>query len=604
MTVLVNQTIGADLLELARKFGEKLVNSTQTPDSFTARHPGQSYWQSPENLDTGMSGDILFLLTLYNRTGEERYLAAADQGTAHVLEHCRRHPTNNYALYTGRGGFIYVLLQRYRISGQSHVLDACLELIRPADEEFLQSEYTSDFLYDGRAGTLLLLARLYQVTREKYLAEYIQVFITEIIRHASLSNQGLFWNAEEEFHTSPLRGFGRGLAGIRYVFSQLNATTDLFTSLIAAIDQYDHGEHTYSWAESAIDLLSPALDKAGIDRNAVHTGLRGSLEDLVEALEGYLPSLNHPNLDGGLLQGDMGIAYLLLLKMADKDDIPENILHPLPENIWDRKQAAIPYTLTRNSIRKMWLLKHYPTTLTIIERNSPNLLPLYWQQAPVLKVTQETQAFFDFIGTQGRHLMPILLYERLKDLLILEKAKVDFLQEETRSPLQIRQDTILYQDKVVAWLNEPDEWLMKQIFRVSDNVRFINTNWDWAFIMDRGNLSDQRFKDRLSQLIKEAPSDHPWLLQIFGKFETVDSTINAIPNLLLQCFREPKTLGAAIEEIKLIFTSLPEKARELLPKEFNHKEHPDVRALIDDLDWVILKHFRPLLYRNALERIV
>src|SRR5579872_3650834 len=119
-----------------------------------------------ENIDTGTSGMLLLILDMYQRTQKPSYLAFANDAILRLVEWCRSHPTNNYALYTGRGGVAYLLIRRYMLDGDRSYLHLATELLKPANDRFLHSRYTTDYLYDGRAGTLLVLAYLYRMTGE------------------------------------------------------------------------------------------------------------------------------------------------------------------------------------------------------------------------------------------------------------------------------------------------------------------------------------------------------------------------------------------------------------------------------------------------------
>jgi len=220
--------IDAGILDLAAKYGDHLSKSdlgalgSQSFEAYQHANTGMLKWNNPENLDSGVSGIVLFLIELYKQTKEAKYLEIIDNSISHLVAYCKNNPTNNYSLYTGRGSVVYVLMQRYFTNGDRSLLKKSIELIKPANQEYLQSKYTSDYLYDGRSGTLLLLLHLYLLTREEFLAEYINQFTEKIIGNANLSSNGVYWTSKDEINLGPSCGFAYGAAGIRYVLNELN----------------------------------------------------------------------------------------------------------------------------------------------------------------------------------------------------------------------------------------------------------------------------------------------------------------------------------------------------------------------------------------------
>ena len=184
-------------------------------------------WDNPENLDTGISGLLIFLLELYGETGDEDYIVEIDESIQYLLAYCKQAPSNNYSLFAGRAGVAYLLIQRYLLDRrQTGLLNEASSLLAGADREFLHSSYTSDSLYDGRAGVLLVLIHLYALSGEATLREPILQFTDKVISNARQSTKGLFWNSDQEFFFGPSAGFAFGGSGIGYVFSHLRRYGD------------------------------------------------------------------------------------------------------------------------------------------------------------------------------------------------------------------------------------------------------------------------------------------------------------------------------------------------------------------------------------------
>lgn len=618
------------MISLAKEAGDKLI---------ALNSPGL------EDLDTGKSGEILYLLTLYEKTGDEVYLQAADDWIATLADHCRLVPSNNFGLFTGRGGFIYVLMQRYELDKEQHWLNLSLELVRPANQEFLQSLYTSDYLFDGRSGTLLLIAHLYQLTGAEWLLEYIHQFIAAITANANVGPRGVSWRAENEYNIGDTCGFAHGAAGIRYVFNLLNQGTHLFDQLIAGIDEYISScwmadrknwanlrksihtaeemdallgaylagdERIYlpgnstSWSEGSIGLLAVYPDPGELGSRLTKQLFREDpfdtdlfdgmlawalLLEQPDAVLHYLPVLEDADLSGGLMHGKLGIAYYLL----KSEDTANNILLPFAG-----LKLHLPFRIT--TIRKTLLSKYFPGTVLLIEKHFPELLQRYFAETATCRLAQESEVFAAFVRKKLGLQLPPPLFERLMDLLLLEKAKTDLLREDSRSPLQVYLEGFSHQDTAIDWLNRPDEWLKEQTFSRAPGIRYLNARWDWTFIEGAAGMKKDQLQEAIAQLLIKPAGNYGYLLQVFEKPGVIQYPLSVIPTLLLQCFNEPKSVGDALQEIKLIFAAMPERALELLPKEFNHKEECELQVLLEEMDWVILKHLRPLIYRNLLQK--
>ena len=279
---------------LAKKYADKLI-----AENFETAWPSGA---NPENIGSGASGVALFLLELYMQTRDEKYRQAASNLIDDILVWCKEHPTHNYGLYAGRSGVVYLLMHYYRLTGDEVMIKECLELIVPANKEFLHSKYTNDYLYEGRAGTLLLMLHLFLISGEECLLPYIHEFSQKIIGNAQLYGEGLFWNAEEEFHLRPPCGFAHGTFGLQYVLARLNQVfpNPALSFVLEGLERY-HGscwvEEFRSWG----DFSKPLRNK----------------EALTAYKTAYLhsdPQLFAPKEDYGWANGTTGILFSRLIK--------------------------------------------------------------------------------------------------------------------------------------------------------------------------------------------------------------------------------------------------------------------------------------------------
>jgi Lanthionine synthetase C-like protein len=230
--------------DIALRYAELLMEN-RTVDFYTAEHEPEGSlhlcnWKSPENIETGASGVLLFLIELFRQTRDEKYAALINEEIQQLLTYCKSTSSVNYSFYTGRGGVIYLLLQFYEITRDEELLKGALELIGPANEEYLYSDYTSDYLYDGRAGTLLIIIYLYQVSGEKFLLEYINEFAEKIISNAQVNGNAIFWNSKGDVSLKASCGFAHGAAGIRFVFMYLRryCSNPLLQHIIEGADKF------------------------------------------------------------------------------------------------------------------------------------------------------------------------------------------------------------------------------------------------------------------------------------------------------------------------------------------------------------------------------
>lgn len=187
-------------------------------DKWTTRHP--------ENIDSGRSGAILFLLECYRFNGDARLLRSIDGLTKDVIAFCRANPTRDYSLYEGRGGVILALIDYYLLSSDKDLLRVAIELVTPASGSFLHDRYTSNGLYGGRAGALLVIFRLYLLTGAAQLLGHIDQFIDTMILHLDLSGDGLYFDDRLDRPIRPDCSFAFGTAGIAYALEKINLAAD------------------------------------------------------------------------------------------------------------------------------------------------------------------------------------------------------------------------------------------------------------------------------------------------------------------------------------------------------------------------------------------
>ncbi len=182
--------------------------------------------EHPENIESGRSGMILFLLEFYRFSGDARLLKVIEGLVAEVIAFCKKSPTGDYSLYEGRGGVLYALVDYYLLTGEEDLLGSALDLVTPTIGLTLNNPHAANSLYNGRAGTLLVILYLYQLTGAGHLWGYIDQFVSKIISDLDCSAHGLIYNAPFETNLRSDCSFAHGTAGIASVLGKVNQLTD------------------------------------------------------------------------------------------------------------------------------------------------------------------------------------------------------------------------------------------------------------------------------------------------------------------------------------------------------------------------------------------
>lgn len=172
-----------------------------------------------ENIASGVSGIILFLIELYKHTNAKKYQDAAVYGVEWLLWYCINHPTNYYSFLSGRMGVVYTLIKVYEMTHRKKYLTKALAFAKPC-RTFLMRKPCAYEYFNGISGTVLALIFLHAATHASWILEIIDEYVNELIKNAKCSIRGIYWDTSySEIH--PLCGFSHGPSGIGFVFLQL-----------------------------------------------------------------------------------------------------------------------------------------------------------------------------------------------------------------------------------------------------------------------------------------------------------------------------------------------------------------------------------------------
>jgi hypothetical protein len=523
-------------------------------------------------------------------------------------------------LYDGKAGTILILLQLYKISRQDFLID----YINQFTESVLKNAWLTPqgmcwktpyeislqpscgFAF-GVSGISYVLTRLNQYCNH----EGLSFILTETDKYMNSCRVAEFQN---------WGNFRKGVLTEQMLQYYRNAYIKKDPDLFSPTDDY-------SWANGATGILVSLLNTS--QRNAsvpditlnqnlqsthLFDGLAGLGLYLLEAekdnamLELLINKLSHLhadapemiNMQGGLIHGSLGVIYFLL-KTTGEDTQDENIMAPFLRDLMVSDHLKINLSISLATIRRHMLARYYPRTITFMENNMEAVLWSYLSQSPGSDKVNENVKFVDFIGNKVKASIPATHYERLADLFFLEKENLAHLHRDRRSSFQIYLDALHYQDEIVSVMNQSDEWLMKQSLVLTNELKIIRTKWDWSYLQDFKKMPPKKLQEKYRQNLQEYAKEFLYLLQIFENHEVVEYPVTAITKMLLECFQRPTTVGQAIDKIKSYIRTLPMGVleRQLIP-ELNHKKVTDVEALVSELNWVILKYMRPLIYRKIL----
>lgn len=214
-----------DLLNGARRIGDWLLIEAETDENgmhwktMTMDLNHNVSFIKSESIYSGVSGIALFFLELFKQTQDKRYMDAAVEGMNWTVNYGKKYPSNFYAFFTGRMGVSYTLLQMYKFTREKEYLKNAMAIARPF-KDALEDSTGVDDLINGNSGTLLGLLHLHASTGEKWILEFIDCFIRNLVDRANHGPVGLYWDRSPQ-QISGLCGFSHGAAGIGFVFLEL-----------------------------------------------------------------------------------------------------------------------------------------------------------------------------------------------------------------------------------------------------------------------------------------------------------------------------------------------------------------------------------------------
>ena len=586
---LIVQKISENIQLVLDKEFEELIKNIVVVDN---KNSSKLNPNNPENIETGISGIVLFLIEAYRYDKQNYYLIKIEKLVQSLLSYCKNNPTNNYSLYTGRAGFVFLLLSYYEISKNEELLIESINVMNGSDSEYLNSPYTSDYLYNGRSGTLLVLIKLYDLTKSNLISKLIRKFTLRILNNAVVSKYGISWKAKEELNIHNSSGFALGASGIKYTLdivnlffpseilnyysilsgnyidstwnnseqNWINYEKDIFdqdTLIFYKMKFLDDPnlivkpKYELGWASGKVGQLI-AKKSSDLHLNIEQFTFQRISNNIYEGLSGVgiyllnninceidkmylnkiisiiLFSQKNNSLTGGLLFGELGSAYFLIQTLNFSNNY--GILQPLKFDVDKSFSNKKDLKLDYVMLKKHLLMADYKQTIFLLEKINPFLLHKYLSQNESKNISSELLKFQAFIYNN----IDVSINEKLKIALfkiyLIEKDL--FEVKSHKNNLQIHLKGLFYNELVIALFNNSDEWILNQIIGISMDVKIVNLCYKINDNIDFNIFNNFSFE----YIIFELQEDEQ--LEYVPDFDS----------FILHCFDNPKTINVAYEE--------------------------------------------------------
>lgn len=600
-----------------------------------------------ENIETGVSGFLLYLLEMYKFSGKDIYLEKAELLSKNIISYCEKTDTNDYSLYCGRSGLIYVLLQLYDVNKNVDLLQVCEDLIIPSENEFLESKYTSDYLYNGRSGTLLILNELFQLSESERIFEIMNKFINKIFQNALFTEKGISWKATEEINLNKSCGFALGSSGIQYVLKKMNIDfpNNHLDYIIKYIDKHKDScwdEKHQSWLNFEKDIINnnvlnqfkrQYLDNDPMLYNPTNelNWSKGSIGILLSENQNKkiffeLNNYKIKNLQSNIYDGLSGIGLCLLenhsidnrykyLSLIKEEILnqqkqttlngglffgdlgasyfllktytnieSDNIIKPFKNK--NQRPNKRDLTIDIRFIKKSLLSKIYNKTLLLIENIFDDDLSIFLNNLNYDINESEIKKFEDFV-VETFVKVDSNINKVIADIFFFEKKKKEYINQELKTNLQVFLDKLYHNDKIIKILNNSDQWILNQELKISQHTKIVNTKWDWEF----------REKHSFVQNFYNEPSNNEFIFINTNKNVATEYSLRT-DGWVLHRFDSRKKIKDALFEIKEYCAS---QSEETIKEFIENSGSKDAEDLVKRLDFLIIDKIKQLLYDNILE---
>lgn len=245
--------------------GDQILNEIKTDSDgyFWETHEiraGIIVKEATYDLYSGTSGILLFLLELYEYTGDQKFLPFL-KGAGNWLYNKIAKDQGNLSFYNGRLGAIYVLMILSDVINDKTLEKKCLPLLKKIEFNFGEKFQNCDLL-GGVAGILQGLLLIYDRRPTKGLLLKIERFIAYLLENAFVGEKGVFWNLNGN-QISGLCGVSHGSSGIGMILCELGVyfKNDMLIQIGASAFEYENSHYDHNeknWPDFRLAIYTQA----------------------------------------------------------------------------------------------------------------------------------------------------------------------------------------------------------------------------------------------------------------------------------------------------------------------------------------------------------
>ncbi|WP_286761489.1 lanthionine synthetase LanC family protein [Salegentibacter sp. UBA1130] len=599
----------------------------------------QSNLSKVENIETGISGYLLFFLEVFRLNRDDLLLLKIRSLSDELINYCKKNETQNFSFYTGRAGVSYFLLQLYIATKEIKYLNESLNLIQPCQDEYFNNSYTSDYFYDGRAGTLFVLLELYKISPSDKIFNLIEIFTVKLSKNGVLSKDGLSWNSKLEVNLKDSCGFAHGASGVYYALNEVSrcfpdSGLDYILERICNYVSNSFNDNKNNWRNYEVDFLTKekftkylkayrngstkifdadynigwASGKCGIsqvfgshsidkshylinENEDLYSGLSGiglcllqdynvNCKEIKSIAKNFINDFDSNQESGGLLYGNLGKMYFLVKILSEKKCY--SILKPF---ISCPKRSHHKLSKEIGSLPIHYLKRNYLRTINLYEKIAPNTLKRFLKKHD-LYGGNEFYKFQEFIKVDLEEKKGAPAANVLNDIFHYETEIAKIKENEVRTPLQKYLDIILKREKLIDPLNKKEEWLIKQKLIWKDNLVLKSTGWNWS-----------SGSNNLIKNFYEEPNDYKYVFVDDIQHGLVEYSLD-VDGIVLDHFQNGRSVEETLESIKYLCENQTDQT---INKMVQATGSDDKKDFINRLDFLVLHKVRQFLYDDILK---
>lgn len=258
----------------------------------------------------------------------------------------------------------------------------------------------------------------------------------------------------------------------------------------------DNDKHVENDIRSIIQKLKTALKNDQIGKNNLSEGLAGVgcffLEagnkllyeeyskiaiEIADEISIYLS--NKSELSNGLLYGDLGCLYFLLL-MTNPEKNQECVLYPFNNNFKLGGEIDHDIKLSISNIRRELLDSYFPRTIYFLEKITPGVYMKFFFKITIEYIGNEVEYFVKFMNTFLQEIANSPIDDALTEIFRFENERYIFLISKVENDFEVYIDELVRNDKVMDLLNKPYNEFENIMLIRSRIIKVVSTKWSWS----------------------------------------------------------------------------------------------------------------------------